>query len=1109
VPARLLAARRRRGRAVSDYLAGTQPIDEEEFKARACDPRASVIVEACAGSGKTWLLVGRIVRALLDGAAPGQILAITFTRRAAQEMRARLLKDLQDLAQGADDAVLDWLQQRGMTTAAARAALAPARGLYERVVTARVPMAIETFHGWFWQLAAGAPLGAGVPYAPVLLEAVDQLRTDAWLHFTAQLVRPEHAAQRAAWEWLLDEIGEDSARKLLMQLLGKRAEWWSFAGGDEDAAVTRSLAPLRAAGEEDPRAQVRATEFVDAVRSLADLWRSLVKPLKTANDAAERAGRWLAEPSSNVARDFRDACLIVLTKGDQTPINALAPERVAPKLATAAQVQRYEQSHGIVAGRLERLIAAHRTWRAMKLNEAALACGRLLIDAYQRLKAQRQALDFTDLEWHAHRLLADPDHAAYMQVRLDARYRHLIDEFQDTNPLQWQVLQSWLAGYGEAEEGAPADRPSVFVVGDPKQSIYRFRRAEPRVFDAAIDLLCRDFGGTHLRTNVTRRNAQAVIDVLNRVMPGNPLYQAQSTRAQEQGAFVLLPLSEVAPQSPREDGDALRDVLTTPRTERDTETRYREGRVLANEILHWVSSLHVRDEQGERPARFSDVLLLVRRRTHLEQYERALREAGVPFVSDRRGGLLETLEADDLTALLEFLTTPSADLRLARALRSPIFGGTDADLIRLAQTAGATWWQRLQSIVGSSPDLLQGSGGDIEPPLARALRLLARWRELAAVLPVHDLLDRIYFEGDVRRRYAAAAPAALHTQVQANLDAFIELALAIDAGRYPSLPRFIDELAGLKRHAPEEAPDQGLADVGNAVRVMTIHGAKGLEAEIVALADVHVRPIAAEAGSVLVVWPPQAAAPEHVSLVARGEQARDEARADWFADDDAQREQEDWNLLYVAATRAKQVLIASGAESAQAIRDPTWYTRLQLAASLSAGAAEAQPRPPGGGALEVRDFLPEPMPTGRRLTEPPESDAQRLGRAWHALLELGEAAQVESIAGTYGLTHEQGEQAAAAAARVRTSLPHLFAGAAHAEIEMVAADGELLRVDRLVELDDALWIIDFKWRVGEGERAQYERQLRRYAEVLSEIRRDKPVRLALVTAQGAQIDVPV
>jgi len=1098
---------------VSDYLVGDRPIDEGEFKARACDPRASAVVEACAGSGKTWLLVGRIVRALLDGAAPGQILAITFTRRAAQEMRARLLKDLESLAEADDVAVADWLQQRGMTAGAARAAAPSARGLYERVVTARVPMAIETFHGWFWHLAAAAPLGAGVPYAPVLLEAVDRLRADAWLHFTARLVRPEHAAQRAAWEWLLDDLGEDAARKLLMQLLNKRAEWWSFAAGDEDAAVARALAPLRAAGDDDPRRQVRTPEFVAAVGALADLWCSFGKPLKTADDAAARARQWLAGAPTGIARDFREACLILLTKGERTPIKTLAPERVAPKLATAAQAQRYAQAHGTVERSLERLIAAHRTWRALKLNEAALACGRLLIDAYQRLKAQQQALDFTDLEWHAHRLLADPDHAAYMQVRLDARYRHiLIDEFQDTNPLQWQVLQSWLAGYGaldagEAEEGAPADRPSVFIVGDPKQSIYRFRRAEPRVFDAAVDLLCRDFGATYLRTNVTRRNAQAVIDVLNRVMPANPLYQPQSTRATHEGAFVLLPLSPALPAPPAGNDGALRDVLTTPRAERDTETRYREGRVLANEILHWVFRLRVHDEKGERSARFSDVLLLVRRRTHLEQYERALRDGGVPYVSDRRGGLLQTLEADDLIALLEFLTTPSADLRLARALRSPVFGCTDDDLIRLAQTPGAAWWERLQSLGPSSHTSAGEAPAADEPPLARALRLLARWRGLAGVLPVHDLLDRIYYEGDVRRRYAAVAPAALHTQVQANLDAFIELALAVDAGRYPSLPRFIDELSGLKRHAPEEAPDQGVADVGNAVRVMTIHGAKGLEADIVALADAHVRAPAAEAGSVLVVWPPRDAAPEHVSLVARGEDSRDEARAAWFVQEDAQREQEDWNLLYVAATRARQVLIASGAEGAQTIKDETWYTRLQLAEPLSAGAAGPQPRPPAAGAREVHDFRPDPMPAGCRVAEVPESEAQRLGRAWHALLEQGEGAPAEAIAQGHGLNPQQAALAAAAATRVRGRLPHLFAGTARAEVELVAADGALLRVDRLVDFDDALWIIDFKWRVTDAERPQYEAQVRRYAEVLRAIRADKVVRLGLVTAEGELIEV--
>jgi ATP-dependent helicase/nuclease subunit A len=1088
---------------MSDYLVDDRPIAEQEFTRRACDPQANVVVEACAGSGKTWLLVSRIVRLLLAGAEPGAILAITFTRRAAQEMHSRLLRDLKELAQADAAAVADFLQQRGLTAGAAQAAIEPARKLYERMVTARVALTIETFHGWFWQLISRAPLGSGVPFAPVLLETSDRLRADAWLHFTADLVRPQHAAERAAWEWMIDDIGEFSAQKLLQQFLHKRAEWWSFAAGDEEAAVERALEPLRAAGNEDPCTQVREPEFVDAVRCLVDLWRSVATPLKAIDRAIDRAQRWLEVGQVKPARRFRDACRLVLTKGEFSPVVVLLPDRVAPKFASAEQVRRYSEAHTLVVDRLRRLLSARRTWRALKLNEAALTCGRLLIDAYQRLKTQQQVLDFTDLEWHAHRLLADADDAAYMQVRMDARYRHvLLDEFQDTNPLQWQVLQSWLAAYGVLDtetSAAAADRPTVFVVGDPKQSIYRFRRAEPRVFDAALELLRRDFAACHLRTNVTRRNSRTVIEALNRAMPGhNPLYQPQSTRAGGQGAFVLLPLAEFARAETGETRvAALRDVLTKPRAELDNDTRYREGRVIANEIAHWVARLRVPENGEQRATRWSDVLVLVRRRTHLADYERALRDAGMPFVSDRRGGLLATLEADDLTALLEFLTAPIADLKLAHALRSPVFGCSDEDLMQLAATSGASWWERLQRPTEAT-----------SAALLRARQLLHRWLNLAGVLPVHDLLDRIYFEGDVRRRYAEVAPAALHAQVQANLDAFIELALAIDAGRYPSLPRFIDELAGLKRHAIEEAPDEGAADTGDAVRVMTIHGAKGLEAEIVVLADAHAR-AGPDNESVLVVWPPQAAAPEHVSLVARGASAQDEARAAWFEQEETQRAQEDWNLLYVAATRARQVLIVAGSAAARGSLEDSWYTRLQCAEDLSPGAAAVQPT----GALPqirtLRDFMPVPLPTGERAAMVAEdSEAMRLGRAWHALLEHGKAAPVDTIAHAHALNPQQTALTLDAARRVRRNLPQFFADNAASELELISAEGDLLRVDRVVEHDDALWIIDFKWRVTEAERPGYEAQVRRYAEVLRGIRTDKPVKMGLVVAEGNLIEVP-
>jgi ATP-dependent helicase/nuclease subunit A len=1096
---------------MSDYLADGAAIDEAQFTQRACDPRASVVVEACAGSGKTWLLVGRIVRALLAGAAPGEILAVTFTRRAAQQMRERLLMDLKALASADDAHIVSFLEARGMAPADARAATSAARGLFERVLTARVPIAVETFHSWFWSLVAHAPLGTGVPFAPTLLESSDRLRRDAWLHFSAALIRAEHRTERADWESLIDLVGDVSARKLLEEFLHKRAEWWSFAADDADAAVLGALAPLAQAGgggETDPAVRVRAPEFMASAQAVHDLLRSIAAPNKTTLALTEQIARWLRAPMSAATADLLAISDALLTK-ELSPRDILTPQRMQKHLPSVAQNAAYAAHHAVLIDTLALVHAERVAWRAYRVNRAVFASGRLLIDTYQRLKAQQQALDFTDLEWHAARLLADADHAAYLQARLDARYRHiLLDEFQDTNPLQWQVLRSWLAAYGPSEKGAheqgpretggAADRPSVFVVGDPKQSIYRFRRAEPRIFEAAVALLRRDFGASHLRTNVTRRNAARVIEALNLALPGNPLFQPQSTRARERGGFVLvslMPPPEKGEDTPSAGALALRDVLIEPRSEHRNDSRYREGRALAAEIVYALSQVHVREHGAEktRPARWSDVLLLVRRRTHLADYERALRDAGVPFVSDRRGGLLATLEAEDLAALLRFLTSPFADLQLAHALRSPIFGCSDEDLIRLAQLAGATWWERLQ-------------GAEIPPPapLCRARHLLGQWMALAGRLPVHDLLDRIYFDADLRRRYAAVAPAALHAQVQANLEAFVELALNLDAGRYPSLPRFIDELASLKRHAADEAPDEGAADGGDAVRVMTVHGAKGLEAEIVVIADAHANP-APRSEEVLVVWPPDAPAPEHLSVVARGEEARDAARAPWFAQDDALAVQEDWNLLYVAATRARQVLIVSGVQPARGTPTDTWYARLQAAAALSPGDAPALVPATTSDERRVADFRPERLAVGARIAVDADSEAKRLGRAWHKCLELG-AASIDALARDYALTPAQAQQAAEAAARLRAAYPQFFA-AGDAELELVAADGTLLRVDRLVEVDGVLWVLDFKWRVTAAEREPYALQLRGYVQVLRAMRGDAAVKAALLTAAGEFIEV--
>jgi len=1132
------------------YLCDGIPIPHEQFVRRALDPGGSAIVEACAGSGKTWLLVGRIVRLLLTGIAPGRILAITFTRRAAQQMRERLLQDLALLARAEDGTARELLRQRGLAPGEAEAALPAARGLYEKVASAEDSIGIDTFHGWFWRILRGAPLGSGVPHTANLTESTRRLFQDAWSDFAGSLLDGQSDAL-VDYEALVRLIGDSSAALLLRNFVGKRTEWWSFAGLGGDGAVdqsradrelrarTRACAPMRAAlrsagfaDDRHPALSLRQGPFCAILSQLLASWReadrrriSERKPSVLLRQAIEAADSFLlAEPSPDL--DLAWARQLLLT-GEGTPRAALEAVAIAGRNVQAdpAYAQRLAQAHWI----LDQVQQAQVEWEALSLNLAGLRCGVLLLQAYEARKRQANCLDFVDIEWFADRLLGDEQTAAYMQAQLDSRYRHLlIDEFQDTSTLQWRVLSGWLGAYGDTDDG---QAPSVFVVGDPKQSIYRFRRAEPLVFEAARRHLKQTMGACDLRTHVTRRNPRELVDLFDAVFEGrNPLYQAHASLAGVQGHFQLLPLADagagdgeaVAPEVAAPDAEAgsacttaapaPRDPLSRGREEPADDVHEHEGRQLARALTHWVCSLQVPTGDGSRAASWKDAIVLVRRRRHLAALERALRQAGIPTRSDRKGGLLASPEVEDLVALLDFLCTRD-DLSLAHALRSPILGCEDADLIAIARRTELGWWEKLVAM-----------DREATPPsaaLRRARSLLCGWLQGVGVLPVHDLLDRIFDTADLRAAYAARMPAPRWPQIQANLDAFLELALTLDAGRFPTLTRFLDELQSLQ--ADEEALDEGLPPEDDAVRLMTIHGAKGLEAPIVAIADTNAGEGPDDRCDVLLAWPPQQAAPEHFSLIGRAG-CNGSGRGAWLRADADQREQEDWNLMYVALTRARQVLIVSGSKGRGSAGN--WYQRLlAVRAPAAPDAANVSRRPGAAGdgndantgpavvrtdLLQIQDFRPAPHATGAR-TAATRTEATRLGQAWHALLERYAGRRLPADAGgelaaEFGVTPEQARLAVQAALRV-TSAPSLArffdtGAAGWNELDLVDPQGAALRIDRLVELEDAIWILDYKWSCSDEQRPGYEGQLERYAAAVAARHPGRTVRTALVLADA-------
>ena len=1108
----------------------------------ALNPVNSVVVEACAGSGKTWLLVSRIVRLLLAGVQPGEILAITFTRKAAQEMQERLHDWLHFLAAKDDAEVREFLQERAIAVVD-DAVLAKARGLYKDFLLSSSSITISTFHGWFMQIIQRAPLNAGVPVGMQLMERTAVLREEAWDALADDLHSAAEGELAQEMQWLLNAYGLHNTRTLLNNFLAKRAEWWAYTQGQQDA-VGWALAQLQVELEVD----LDCDPFVVLGESALNLnVQAFASLLDSGSDAQRKLARLLdAAIGIEVLQLRYQALFEVLHTAEGKPRKLSANKGQNAERYT----ELFENILHVVQGVEDVLIEQ----TALRLNQAGLRCGAALLEHYQQLKQRQQVLDFTDVEYQVARLMQQSDSAEYMQYKLDSRYKQvLLDEFQDTNPLQWQILQTWFDA-----SVAAGEPPKIFIVGDPKQSIYRFRRADSRLFGVVKNFMQVEFGAHYLTQNETRRNAPAVLNVVNGVFAFHPegFVDFENHLAHHQsltGHVIALPLvlQENAKTEAQQEVDQLRNPLLEARDENDSGARLGEAAQFAATISDIVATWSVQGADGSaRRANYGDIMVLVRKRTHLRIYEAALREKNIPFLTSRRGGLLDTLEAEDIQALLMFLIAPFADLQLAQVLRSPIFSCSDDDLMQLAAleiespgevqeseetsiphlaaegsllatgTTGvllagvkgglggiSTWWTKLKYLAASS---------NISPELQRAHLLLKNWLSRADKLPVHDLLDHIYFSADVPHRYAAAVPEAMRATVQANLQALLEVALDVDGGRYPSLPGFLSELREL-REAENESPNEGkVGEVGNALRIYTVHEAKGLEAPIVWLLDANDTRSKNDGYEVLIDWPTQDVRPRHFSLYG-ALSSQGKKRQPMFAAEEHYAKREAMNLLYVAITRAKQALLLSGngknQESEQKKKELSWYDRIsqlnlptENPLLLQTSVAEQIANKP---TLIVDPALQRPLPTGVRAAN--LTLEQRRGTSLHALLQQlttpGVAHDQAALQAQCGIPQAEMETlwTQAKTLLAQPVLQHFFDAtqylSAHNEMPYVNAQGELKRIDRLVEFETEVWVLDYKTSASHDP-APYRTQMDEYRSAMQSVYAGKKVCCALVFADG-------
>jgi len=984
---------------------------------QAADPARNATVHASAGTGKTWLLVTRILRLLLAGARPDSILAVTFTRKAAAEMQQRVTERLYALMCANETALTGMLKDYGIppdTNIRIRA-----RQLYEENLFNPYSLRATTFHAFCQELLQRFPLEAGIAPGFELSEATGLLEQQARDALVNESSHKGHPINQALDRLTAGCDGLASAQTALRSFLSHRSDWWAYIQGQSDplSYATRQL------------------------EQLLDI-DSQQEPLGRFPDDSQRArlrtfGELLAR--NTTASNTTHANLIAgALEADLTPVTFL--DTITPAFLTGTGQPRSRKPGPTLRKRLgeqgeQTFIALHEQictelldlkdrmarYHTLTTSVAWITAGMQLLSHYQRIKKEQRLLDFADLEWKACELLNQSSHASWIQYKLDTRIDHLlVDEFQDTNPTQWRLLLPLLQ---ELAAGNDDRARSVFLVGDKKQSIYSFRRANPALLGEASDWLHDNLQANSYPLDASRRSAQAIVDCVNQVFGTEPLRQRldgfneHTTHLPDMyGRVELLPLmTSVTAAITEEAATVLRNPLHAPRVIPEDQRYANEANMIAARIQALIHNRTAVTKDGlTRALSYSDIIILLRQRTHVRAYEQALRALQIPYLSDSKGALLDNLEVHDLECLLNSLISPYDNLALAQVLRSPVFGLSSEQLIPLATAATGTWYERLAGLAAAQ-----------QTPFVEIHTQLEHWRTLTGQIPVHDLLDRIFHEAEVFQRYEAAFPEALKPRVHTSLTRFIELALEVDNGRYPSLPRFLDQLNRL-RQSENDQPDESAPEEADSqrVRLMTIHGAKGLEAPVIFLADTAATQRSRSAHNALVDWPRDRDRPLHFLLA--GNKANQDSVTGSLLDNQAQNDRrEEANLLYVAITRARQYLFISGNQKEAAAED-SWYGLIQQALADWETTVEGNPfhetgniDEPGAAPKTTTTVItpdprlskPHPVEKKQRLIAPSraqhasamgqgDDDGRERGTAIHLMLEQltkGEAPYPDSL----------------------------------------------------------------------------------------------------------------
>jgi ATP-dependent helicase/nuclease subunit A len=1123
----------------------TLPAGVIDVQRAASDPAVSAWVAANAGSGKTHVLAQRVIRLLLRGTQPERILCLTYTKAAAANMANRVFETLSRWT-ALDDETLD----REIATIEGRRPDARrrrhARRLFAQALDTPGGLKVQTIHAFCTRLLHQFPFEADVAARFEVLEErtqselIDRLRMAVLLQASAQ---PESALGDAL-AIAITAAADQTFNEMIIEAIARRDEltaWIGWAGGIQ--AAIADLSQSLGIATDDSIARVEA-DIVNGPHFPMSEWVGAAVLCRAGSANDQRQCERLAEAAAASGATRIDKYLDVFFTQKSELRGSILTSSLAKK-------------NPDLAGRLDRekarvgdLLHRRRAVETRARTAALVIIAAEVVARYGTEKERRGLLDYEDLIDKTLLLLTEA-RAQWVHYKLDLGIDHvLIDEAQDTSPKQWEIVKRLTAEF-TAGKGAREATRSIFAVGDEKQSIFSFQGAAPAQFEQnkrhyAGAFATADMPFTDLKFRYSFRSAPLVLDAVDIVfrrpeafaglteVPGATVHEA--VRASAPGTVELWPMIEPDEKIKLEGWDAPFDESS------ETSPRVRLARKIARTVKTWLARGDpVGDGEQRHAARAGDILVLVRQRGALFNaiiYE--LKRENVAVAGADRLTLTEHIAVMDLMALADALLLPGDDLALASALKSPLFGVTEEQLFTLAYGRKGTLRAALRE-----------RAADLEFMAVNAQ--LERYTAWAAEAPFSFYSRVLGAEGGRARFYARLGPEAADA-----LDELLEHALIYERHEAPTLQGFI---AWLRAGDTQVKRDMDLGR--NEVRVMTVHGAKGLEAPIVVLADTATPPKGPKEPRLLSLPRANAAPGTPDALVWAGRKADDiapvaAARADAVraAEDEYRR------LLYVAMTRAADRLVVAGSRGVQKIPDGCWYQLVEHALKPDAAeqtaddgdgvvlrwrksaaqetvlsepaAAEAE------GAEPLPGWLTRAAPSARKPTRAitpsgtggasPVADRKALdrGRIVHRLLQALPAIAPErrADAARRYLVRDAKDFAAAEHAQLAREVlavlddarfAPLFSPASRAEVPIVGrlAAGDVSgQVDRLAVTAKTVLIADYKTnRLPPRSLADvpedYVRQLALYRAVLAALYPGREVRAALIWTEGPNLmEVP-